>query len=98
MRLPFWSGKVTSVSFSPCSRSQVEPCEFCVWRGDYFSIGVKDGQKRPFKDSNVAAIMLTTPCRISGDHPSLPLFAQILLQLVSTPLRVGWDTALFTGK
>jgi hypothetical protein len=28
---------------------------------------VKDGQKCPLKDSNVPAIMLTTPCRVSGD-------------------------------
>jgi hypothetical protein len=61
-------------------------------------LGVKDGQKCPFKDSNVAAIMLTTPCGVSGDHPSLTLFAKILLQLVSPPLHVGWDTALFAGK
>jgi hypothetical protein len=60
--------------------------------------GVKDGQKCRFKDSNVAAIMLTTPCIISGDHSSLTLFANILLQLVSLTLHVGLDTALFTGK
>jgi hypothetical protein len=59
---------------------------------------MKDGQKCPFKDSNVAAIMLTTPCRGSGDHSSLTLFAKILLQLVSLTLHVGWDTALFAGK
>jgi hypothetical protein len=59
---------------------------------------VKDGQKCPCKDSNVAAIVLTTLCRVSGDHPSLTLFAKILLQLVSPPLHVGWDTALFAGK
>ena len=61
-------------------------------------LGVKDGQKRPFKDSNVTAIMLTAPCSVSGDHPSLTLFAKILLQLVSPPLHVGWDTAFFAGK
>ena len=42
-----------------------------------FRLGVKDGQKCPFKDSNGAALMLTTPCRISGDHPSLTLFVHI---------------------
>jgi hypothetical protein len=26
------------------------------------------------------------------------LFAKILLPLVSPPLQVGWDTALFAGK
>jgi hypothetical protein len=64
----------------------------------FFSIGLKDGQTCPLKDSNVAVIMLTTPCRVSGDHPSLTLFANILLPLVSPPLHVGWDTALFAGK
>ena len=29
------------------------------------------------------------------DHPSLTLFAKILLPLVSPPLHVDWDTALF---
>jgi hypothetical protein len=59
---------------------------------------VKEGQKCPLKDSNVAALMLTTPCRASGDHSSLRLFAKILLQLVSLTIHVGWDTALFAGK
>jgi hypothetical protein len=61
-------------------------------------LGVQDGQKCPFKDSTVAAIMLSTPCRVSGDHPWLTLWAKILLPLVSPPLPVGWDTALFAGK
>ena len=61
-------------------------------------LGVQDGQKCPLKDSNVTAIMLTAPCKVSGDHPLLTLFAKILLPLVSPPLHVGWDTALFTGK
>src|SRR4029434_1232016 len=61
-------------------------------------LGVKDGQKCPFKDSNVAVFMPTTPCRVSSDHPSLALFVQILLPLVSPSLHVGWDTALFAGK
>jgi hypothetical protein len=61
-------------------------------------LGVQDGQKCPFKASNVTAIMLTAPCRVSGDHPSLTLFAKILLHLVSPPLPVGWHTALFAGK
>ena len=39
-------------------------------------LGVKDGQKCPFKDSNVVALMLATPCRVAGDHPSLTLFAK----------------------
>jgi hypothetical protein len=63
-----------------------------------FRLGVKDGQKCPLKDSNVVAIMLTTPCRISGDHPSLTLFVHILLPWVSLLLHIGWDTALFAGK
>jgi hypothetical protein len=50
--------------------------------------GAQDGQKWPFKDSNVAAIMLTTPYRVFSDHPSLALFAQTLLPLVS-PLACG---------
>jgi hypothetical protein len=45
---------------------------------------MKDGQKCPFKDSHVAVIMLTTPCSISGAHPSLTLLAKILLPVVST--------------
>jgi hypothetical protein len=66
---------------------------------EFFSrLGVKEGQKCPFKDSNVTAIMVTTPCRGSGDHSSLTLFAKILLPLVSLTLHVGWDTVLFTGK
>ena len=60
--------------------------------------GVQGGQKCSWKDSNVAAIMLTTLGRVSGDHPSLTLLAQILLPLVSSPLPVGWDTALFAEK
>jgi hypothetical protein len=60
--------------------------------------GAKDGQKRPLKDSNVAAIMLTTPCSVSGDDPSRTLCATILLPLVSPPLPVGWNIALFAGK
>jgi hypothetical protein len=50
------------------------------------------------KDSNVAVIMLTTLCRVSGDHPSLTLFAKIFLPWVSPPWHVGWDTALFAEK
>jgi hypothetical protein len=64
----------------------------------FFSMGVKDGQKCPFKDSNVAVIILTTLCRVSSDHPSLTLFAKIFLPWVSPHLHVGWDTALFAGK
>ena len=71
---------------------------FLCPKRDFSRWGVKDGQKCPFKDSNVAAIMLTTPCRVSGDHSSLTLFAKILLPLVSLTLHVGWDTALFAGK
>jgi len=61
-------------------------------------LGVKDGHKGPCKDSNVTALMLTTSCRVSGAHPSLTLFATILLPLVSPPWHMGWDTALFVGK
>jgi hypothetical protein len=71
---------------------------FASEEGIVSRLGVKDGQKCPWKDSNVSTIMLTTPCRISGDHPSLTLVAQILLQLVSLSLHVGWDAALFAGK
>jgi hypothetical protein len=59
---------------------------------------MEGGQKCPFKDSNVAVIMLITPCRVSSDHSSLTLFAKILLQLVSLTLYMGWNTALFAGK
>jgi hypothetical protein len=60
--------------------------------------GVQGGQKCPCKDSNVAAIMLTTPCQVSDGLPALTLGAKILLQLVSPPLHMGWDTVLFAGK
>src|SRR5262249_35337127 len=49
--------KLSPVLYDPRSRSQVEPYDFCLRRGDFFSIGVKDGQKCPCKDSNVAVIM-----------------------------------------
>ena len=88
----------TEIPYDPRSRSQVEPCDFCVRRGMFSRLGVQDGQKCPLKDSNVVAIMLTTPCRVSGDHPSLTLFAKILLPLVSLTLYVGWNTGLFAGK
>jgi hypothetical protein len=65
----------------------------------FFSrLGAQDGQKCPLKDSHVAAIMRTTPCSVSGDHPSRTLCANILFPLVSPPVHVSWDTALFTGK
>jgi hypothetical protein len=51
--------------------------------------GVKDGQKCPFKDSHVAAITLITPCRGSGDHASLTLFAQTLLPIGIPSLACG---------
>ena len=38
---------------------------------------MKGRQKCPFKDSNVAGIILAMLCRVSGDHPSLTLFAKI---------------------
>jgi hypothetical protein len=60
--------------------------------------GVQGGQKCPCKDSNVAAIMLTTPCRVSGGPSALTLCAKILFQLVSPPWHMGWDTVLFAGK
>jgi hypothetical protein len=85
-------------AYSPRSRSQVEPCDFCVRRVIFSRLGVKDGQKCPLRDSKVAAIMFTTPCFVSGAHSSLTLFAKIFLQLVSLTLHVGWDTALFAGK
>ena len=61
-------------------------------------LGVQDGQPCPCKDSHVTARMLTTSCRVSGDHPLLTLFANLLLPLVSPPWHMGWDTALFVGK
>jgi hypothetical protein len=61
-------------------------------------MGVKDRQKCSLQDSNVAAIMLTTPWRVAGDHPSLTLVAKIFLSLVSPSLQVGQDTALLAGK
>jgi hypothetical protein len=60
----------------PRSRSQVEPCDFCVRRGIFSRLGGKDGHKCPFKDSNVVTLMLTTPWRVSGGHPLLTLFDQ----------------------
>ena len=71
---------------------------FASEEGIVSRLGVKDAQQCPLKDSNVAAILLTTPCRVSGDHPSLTLFAKILLPWVSPPWHVGWETALFAGK
>jgi hypothetical protein len=68
------------------------------WTMRFFSIGVQDGQKCPFQYSNVLVIRLTTPCSVSDDHPSLTLFANLLLQLVSPPLPMGWETALCAGK
>ena len=73
-------------SCHPRSRSQVEPGDFCVRRGIFSRLGVKDGQKCPFKDSNVAALMRTTPWRVFGNHSSLTLLAKILLPLVSLPV------------
>ena len=61
---------------SPRSRSQVEPYNFCVRRGDFSQLEAKDGQKCPFKDGHVVAIMLTTPCRVSGGHSLLIPFDQ----------------------
>ena len=60
----------------PRSRSQVEPCDFCVRRGNFSQLEAKDGQKCPFKDGNVVVIMLTTLCRVSGGHPLVILFDQ----------------------
>ena len=42
--------------------------------------------------------MLTRPGRVAGGHPFLTLFADILFQVVSPPVNVGWDTALSAGK
>jgi hypothetical protein len=61
-------------------------------------IGVQDGQKCTFKDSTVAVIRLTTLWRVSDDHPSLTLFANVFLPWVSPLLHVGWDTALVAEK
>jgi hypothetical protein len=56
---------------------------------------VPDRRECLCEDRNIAAIMLTTPCCVSGDHPVLTLFAAILLP---PPLRAGWDTALSARK
>src|SRR5262249_33721546 len=83
----------------PRSRSQVELCDFCVRRGDFFSIGSEGWTQVSFERQRCCRHhMLTTPCSISGDRPSLTLFAHILLQVVFLPLHVGWDTALFAGN
>jgi hypothetical protein len=71
---------------------------FASEEGIFSQLRVKDGQKCPFKDSNVAAIRLTTPCRVSDDHPSLTLLAKILLPSASPPWHVSWEKALFAGK
>jgi hypothetical protein len=76
---------------SPRSRSLVE-------LRDFSSIGVQNGQKCPFQYSNVAVIKLTTPCSVSGHHPSRTLFADLRLPWVSPPLLMGWETALCAGK
>ena len=80
---------VFGVVIGPAFKDQVEPCDFCVRGGDFFSIGSAGRTKIYLKDSNVTAIMLTTPCRVSGDHPSLTLIAKIFLPVVSPPLHVG---------
>jgi hypothetical protein len=67
---------VAVIRSNPRSRSQVEPCDFCVRRGIFSRLGGKDGHKCPFKDSNVVTLMLTTPWRVSGGHPLLTLFDQ----------------------
>jgi hypothetical protein len=61
-------------------------------------LGVHGGQECPFENRHVAAIRLTMPGRVAGDHPLLTLFAEILLQVVFPPVNVGWDTALSAGK
>jgi hypothetical protein len=43
-------------------------------------------------------VWFSRPCRVSGDHPSLTLFAKILLPWVSPPWHVGWETALLRRK
>src|SRR5215470_9893105 len=87
-----------NVSYSPRSRGQDKPCDFCVRSGTFSRLGVQDTQKCPLENRNVAALMLTMPGRVAGDHPLLPRFAAILLQVVSPPVKVGWDTALSAGK
>ena len=82
----------------PRSRGQDKPCDFCVRSGTFSRLGVQDTQKCPLENRNVAALMLTMPGRVAGDHPFLPRFAAILLQVVSPPVKVGWDTALSAGK
>src|SRR5262249_23295578 len=82
----------------PRSRSLVEPCHFCVRRGNFSRFRVQGGQECPFEDRNVVAIMFTMPGRISGDRPFLTLFAETLLLLGSPPLHMGWDTALPTER
>src|SRR5215470_16536726 len=88
----------TSERYNPRSRGQDKPCDFCVRSGTFSRLGVQDTQKCPLENRNVAALMLTMPGRVAGDHPFLPRFAAILLQVVSPPVKVGWDTALSAGK
>src|SRR5262249_11461693 len=84
--------------YYPRSRGQVEPYDFCV-RSDGFSrLGVQDGQECPLENRNVAAIMLTMPGSVAGDHPFLTLFAATLLQVVSPPVKLCGDTALAGEK
>jgi hypothetical protein len=67
-------------------------------KGDFYRLGVLGGQECLCEGRNVAAIMLTTSCNVSGDHPLLTLLTKLLFQWVSLPLHVGWETALLTGK
>src|SRR5215470_4724606 len=98
MRQHCTDGSFRFCRWSPRSRGQDKPCDFCVRSGTFSRLGVQDTQKCPLENRNVAALMLTMPGRVAGDHPLLPRFAAILLQVVSPPVKVGWDTALSAGK
>src|SRR5215470_6252693 len=98
MRQHCTDGSFRFCRWSPRSRGQDKPCDFCVRSGTFSRLGVQDTQKCPLENRNVAALMLTMPGRVAGDHPFLPRFAAILLQVVSPPVKVGWDTALSAGK
>jgi hypothetical protein len=97
------SGRYGRLPCTPSAPAHVQGVElhYAIFASEEVSIsrwGVKERHKGSFQDSHIATIMLTTPCSVSGDHPSLTLCANILLPLVCPPVQMGWDTALFIGK
>jgi hypothetical protein len=75
--------KPTVAWYDPRSRSQVEPCDFCVRRVIVSRLGVKDGQKCPFKDSN----LVSPPWHVGWDTA---LFAGKYPHVHLVPLNVGF--------